>query len=46
MSVEYLIIPILIAVLYGLINLTERVLAQRKQPMEKDARIIDHRSRM
>lgn len=46
MTITYLIIPLLIALLYGLINSTERALTRREQPVELDARIIDHRSRM
>jgi hypothetical protein len=32
--------------LYGLIRSTEKILARRAQPVDKDARLIDHRSRM
>lgn len=46
MLAQFLIIPLLIALLYGLIKSTERTLAHRKQPVERDVRIIDHRSRM
>ena len=46
MTITYLIIPLLIALLYGLINTTEKALTRREQPVEQDARIIDHRSRM
>jgi hypothetical protein len=33
-------------ILFGLIHATDRALARRKQPAEKDVRILDHRSRM
>jgi hypothetical protein len=46
MFAQFLIVPFLIVLLYGLIKSTERTLAHRKQPVERDARIIDHRSRM
>jgi hypothetical protein len=46
MFTEIIFTTMVAVVLYGLISLTEKVFAQRQQFVEKDARIIDHRSRM
>ncbi|HEU0294611.1 MAG TPA: hypothetical protein VFR47_17860 [Anaerolineales bacterium] len=46
MFAEFLFIAVTAVVLYNLIRFTERILARRAQPVEKDVRIIDHRSRM
>lgn len=46
MFTEFLFITVTAAILYNLIKSTEKALARRTQPVEKDVRIIDHRSRM
>ena len=46
MLTELIFTGVAVGVLYVLIHLTERVFAQRKHPVEKDVRLIDHRSRM
>ena len=46
MLTEFLFIAVAAAVLYSLIKSTEKALARRTRPVEKDVRIIDHRSRM
>ena len=46
MFTEFLFIAVTAALLYSLITSTEQALARRAQRVEKDARIIDHRSRM
>lgn len=46
MFTEFLFIAVAAATLYSLIKSTARTLARRSQPVEKDVRIIDHRSRM
>ena len=46
MFAEFLFISVTILVLYNLIRSTEKILARRAQPVEKDVRMIDHRSRM
>jgi hypothetical protein len=46
MFIEILLIAVIAVVLYGLTKTTERFLAHRTQPVEKDPRIVDHRSRM
>jgi hypothetical protein len=46
MFTEFLFIAVTAFVLYNLIKSTEKTLARRTQPVEKDVRIIDHRSRM
>ena len=46
MLTELVFMTVTAVILYSLINLTEKALVSRKQPVEKDVRIIDHRSRM
>lgn len=46
MFTEFLIISAIVVVLFNLIRSTEKTLAHRPVPVEKDKRIIDHRSRM
>jgi len=46
MLIEFLFIALTAAILYNLIKSTEKTLARRAQPVEKDVRIIDHRSRL
>jgi hypothetical protein len=46
MLTEILFIAVTAVVLYNLIQSTEKTLARRPQPVEKDVRLIDHRSRM
>ena len=46
MFTEFLLIAVTSFVLYNLIRTTEKTLARREQHVEKDVRIIDHRSRM
>ena len=46
MFTEFLFIAVTAALLYSLIASTEQALARRAQRVEKEARIIDHRSRM
>jgi hypothetical protein len=46
MSAEFLFIAVTVFVLYNLIRSTEKILARRAQPVEKDVRMMDHRSRM
>jgi hypothetical protein len=46
MFAEFLFIPAIAVILYGLIRSTDKILARRAQPVEKDVRMIDHRSRM
>ena len=46
MFTEFLFIAVTAALLYSLITSTEKALARRAQRVEKDVRIIDHRSRM
>jgi hypothetical protein len=46
MFTEFLFIAVTAAILYNLIKSTEKTLARRTRPVEKEVRIIDHRSRM
>ena len=46
MFTEIILTAMVAVILYSLISLTEKVFAQRQQYVEKDARLIDHRSRM
>ena len=46
MFVEFLFMVVTVLVLYNLIQSTEKILARRARPVEKDVRMIDHRSRM
>lgn len=46
MLTEILFIAVTAVVLYNLIKSTEKTLARRTRPVEKDVRIVDHRSRM
>ena len=46
MFTELVFITVTAAILYSLINLTERTLARRQKPAEEDVGILDHRSRM
>ena len=46
MFTEFLFITVAAVVLYNLIRSTEKTLTRRPMPVEKDKRIIDHRSRM
>jgi hypothetical protein len=46
MITEFLFISVIAVILYNLIRFTEKTLAHRPVPVEKDKRIIDHRSRM
>jgi hypothetical protein len=46
MFTEFLFIAVTAVILYNLIKSTEKTLARRTQHVEKDVRIIDHRSRM
>ena len=46
MLTEFLFISVIVVVLFNLISSTEKTLAHRPVPVEKDKRIIDHRSRM
>jgi hypothetical protein len=46
MFTEFLFISVIVVVLFNLIRFTEKTLAPRPVPVEKDKRIIDHRSRM
>jgi len=46
MFTEFLFIAVTAVILFILIRFTEKTLAQRPVPVEKDKRFIDHRSRM
>lgn len=46
MFTEFLFIVATAVVLYSLIRSTEKTLARRTQPVEKNIRIIERRSRM
>lgn len=46
MHMEIMFTVVIAVVLYGLINTTENFLARRAKRVEKDVRMLDHRSRM